>query len=187
MPLARLSGKVRNVQIEDRPTPECSGGYSARQMASMFSDVWDEWEEFAALGFGVTLSECTGKRCGGVAHGVSFPERDVLQFVGWLEHEWPRIKRRRELHRAVVPYLHSDWVGSAAIVRGNLALMRTRPSAAVRGQYLDEWEAAVAAGPDEVEQLATMPGEHGEALRQASPLAGVLPQEELQRTNKEAK
>lgn len=65
--------------------------------------------------------------------------------------------------------------------------MRTRPSPAVHGRYLDEWEAAVATGPDEVERLATMPGSYGDTLRQVSPLAGVLPQEELQRIIKETK
>lgn len=72
---------------ENRPSPECSGGYSARQMASMFSGVWDEWEEFVELGLGVTLSECTGKACGGVVHGVRFSVSDVVQFEGWLTHD----------------------------------------------------------------------------------------------------
>ncbi|UOQ60654.1 hypothetical protein MUN76_01320 [Leucobacter rhizosphaerae] len=147
-------------------------------MMDLFSELQFEWDVFASLGMGIAWSVCNGKNCGGGSHGGVCPERDVVQFLGWLEHEWPRIWRRRELHRAAALYLHSNWVNSEALIRKNLELKRSRPSAAAHSVYLDEWEFAVGAGPDEVERLAVMPGRHGEALRLVSPLAGVLPEEE---------
>mgnify|MGYP003440847658 FL=1 len=163
---------------ENRPRPECGSSYSTVQMIERFRELQYEWDVFVSLGMGIAWSECKGTSCGGVAHGGVCPERDVLQFFEWLKHEWPRIRRRRELHRAAAPFLHSNWVNSEALIRKNLELKRSRPSAVANGAYLDEWESAVDAGPDEVERLAMMPGRHGEALRLVTPLAGVLPEEE---------
>lgn len=160
---------------ESFPSPECQGGYGIPQMRTMFSGLESEWEEFTNLSQGITFSACA---CEGGKHSVRVPAVDVFRFSDWLNHEWPRIERRREMHRAAVPYLYSDWVKAEAQIRGHLALLRTRPRAAVIGRELNEWEAAIDAGPNEVERLALLTGRHGEELREASPLAGILPDEE---------
>ena len=44
--------------------------------------------------------------------------------------------------------------------------------------YLSEWRAAMDAGLDAVDHLATAEGEHANALRQCSPISGILSNKE---------
>ncbi len=82
-----------------------------------------------------------------------------------------------ELHRAVLPYLRSDWPSAEKKIRSNIARLNRRPRAKLAQGWVREWECAVDNGPDAVAAVALTSGDRGNDLRQVSPLVGVLPQE----------
>lgn len=82
------------------------------------------------------------------------------------------------LHKAAVPHLISDWGRVEPIIRQNLARYRERPRSPLAQSWVDEWQAAVEQGPEAVSEVALTPDERGHDLRQMTPLAGVLTQQE---------
>lgn len=82
------------------------------------------------------------------------------------------------LHRAAVKYVVADWESAESVIRANLSWLQSRRRAPLAESWIAEWAAAVDAGADAVKRVALTPGERGEDLRQVSPLAGVLPEEE---------
>lgn len=83
-----------------------------------------------------------------------------------------------QLHRAAVQHLLKDWAAAEPVIRANLERLRSRRRAPLAETWVAEWVAAVEAGPEAVARVALTPGGRGEDLRQVSPLAGVLPEEE---------
>lgn len=79
------------------------------------------------------------------------------------------------LHEAAVPYILSEWERSERIIEDNLAKLRARTRGPLALRWLEEWEAAWRSGPEDLAALALLEGEHGDDLRQMTPLAGVLP------------
>jgi hypothetical protein len=81
----------------------------------------------------------------------------------------------RALHAAVEPYILADWERARTIMLRNIEkqLPRAR-NPLVRG-WISEWEYAIRQGPEVVIALSRIEGEHGDDLRQMTPLAGVLP------------
>jgi hypothetical protein len=83
------------------------------------------------------------------------------------------------LHRAVRAELETDPDRVLAIARRNLA--RYREIHGQRGgtyRYFDQWEQILDSGPEGVPLALADPGEVADGLRQSSPFAGVLPEEQ---------
>lgn len=83
-----------------------------------------------------------------------------------------------QLHRAVLPFLEHDWPTNRRIILKNLAFLNSRPRSELARSWVSSWEHAVARGPQAVAEVALTEGERGDDLRQVTPLAGVLPEEE---------
>lgn len=81
------------------------------------------------------------------------------------------------LHRAALPYVYRDWSAARRVMQFNLDRMKMRRRAPLAEGWVAEWQQALNIGPEAVEQVALMPGERGDDLRQMTPFAGVLPQD----------
>lgn len=84
------------------------------------------------------------------------------------------------LHRALVTELHRDPSRVLEIGRQNISKRFSRQerlSPRYR-HWLELWESAINEGPDSVAKLAFSEGELGDDLRQVSPFAGALTQEQ---------
>lgn len=79
-------------------------------------------------------------------------------------------------HRLVIKRMQSD-PGLIDKARMTLDLWLSKGPQPNR-VYLAEWQRAMDAGLDALEQLATTEGDHPNALRQCSPISGVLTNEE---------
>lgn len=81
----------------------------------------------------------------------------------------------RALHAAAEPYIRTEWSRARRIIASNLARQRTHAHGPLAQKWTHEWERAAAQGPEAVIALSRLRGEHGNDLRQMTPLAGVLP------------
>ncbi|UPL15703.1 hypothetical protein [Microbacterium galbinum] len=81
----------------------------------------------------------------------------------------------RALHAAVEPYVLADWERAREIMLRNIAKQIPRARSPLARGWLSEWEDAIRRGPEAVIDLSRLEGEHGNDLRQMTPLAGVLP------------
>ncbi len=82
--------------------------------------------------------------------------------------------RSLALHRAIVTDLMADPDTVIATAQTNLVTMRRSNPGAAR--LLDEWESILRQSPQRIASQSLDPGEHGRALRQVTPFAGVLDQ-----------
>lgn len=95
----------------------------------------------------------------------------------------PRLERREErvsleLHRAVVRHLRADDGRVREIARSNLPLLRRNVRGDQANGWLDEWERALGGPTTDLIALCLREDEHGVDLRQVSPFAGVVPDDE---------
>ena len=84
------------------------------------------------------------------------------------------------LHRALVAELNRDPARVLEVGRQNISkryLRAERLSPRYRS-WLELWETAINEGPESVSELAFKNGELGDDLRQVSPFAGALTQEQ---------
>ena len=85
-------------------------------------------------------------------------------------------RRSLALHGRVLDHLLRDPEGVRARARRNLAVIRgANPNA---GPWLDEWAHLLQGPIHELASALIATDEHARALRQSSPFAGVLTQEE---------
>lgn len=95
----------------------------------------------------------------------------------------PILERREEqvqyrLHRALVDRLLRDPGDYKDVARKNIARSRELVRGTVAHGWLDEWE-RLAEGPlDELLDVCLRPDEHGVVMRQVSPFAGLLSDDE---------
>lgn len=79
------------------------------------------------------------------------------------------------LHAAVEPYILADWERARTIMLRNIDKQLPRAQNPLVRGWIAEWEEAIRQGRDAVIVLSRLEGEHGNDLRQMTPLAGVLP------------
>lgn len=82
------------------------------------------------------------------------------------------------LHGAVAGHLAIDPAGTMARAQKNLDHLRQVHSSAMSNRWLDAWQAAVDSGPDAVLEILTSRSPLATDLRQNSPFAGVLAEDE---------
>jgi excisionase family DNA binding protein len=82
------------------------------------------------------------------------------------------------LHRAVAGRLVADPVGVLAKAAANLERLRVIHPTGMTARWLDQWRAVLAAGAEAVLDTLTSRSAHAIELRQNSPFAGVLPEQE---------
>jgi len=110
-------------------------------------------------------------------------ERDTIDAFLRVPAFRPGLRREQLaslwLHRAVAGRVVQDPATVLDHARANLdQLSREHPSA---GSWLDAWRRAVDGGPEEVLQVLTSPADSAVELRQNTPFAGVLDEEERRR------
>jgi len=108
---------------------------------------------------------------------------DLTRFASTPSADVPRDILRQQLrslwlHRAVAGRLAADPDGVLAIARANLE--RARALHPRSGPWIDEW-AAIVGDPEQVMESLTSPSAASDELRQNSPFAGVLEEEERAR------
>jgi hypothetical protein len=88
-------------------------------------------------------------------------------------------RRKLEYHRVVVDHLNRDEARVRRIGLENVAKIRSLYLAPNRAnEWIDEWEELLC-GPREALATACLePGEHGNDMRQMTPFAGVITQDE---------
>jgi excisionase family DNA binding protein len=126
-------------------------------------------------------------------HVVDLCERGVLPFVSVGSHR--RVRRadvvglmRRELsrdqerslwlHRVVAGRLALDPNGVLALAARNLRHLREVHPGGMTAQWLDRWQQVLDRGEDAVFSVLTSPSADAAELRQNSPFAGVLSEQE---------
>ena len=82
------------------------------------------------------------------------------------------------LHVAVAGHLAVDPTGTLARARTNLERLRGVHPSGMSSHWLEAWEAVLADGPDAILQTLTSRAPMAVELRQNSPFAGVLPDNE---------
>ena len=82
------------------------------------------------------------------------------------------------LHGAVAGHLAADPVGTLAHARTNLERLQTAHPTGMSARWLRTWQSVIDAGPEGVLQTLTSQAPLAVELRQNSPFAGVLPDEE---------
>jgi excisionase family DNA binding protein len=96
----------------------------------------------------------------------------------------PRLTRDQErslwLHRAVAGRLVVDPRNTLAKARSNIEKLDQQHRGTRAGDYVARWAELVKAGTDAVLEALTSPGPEATELRQNSPFAGVLSEEERQ-------
>lgn len=85
------------------------------------------------------------------------------------------------LHAAVAGRLAADPVGSLARARANLARLRSAHPDGRSDRWFDSWESILGSGPEAVLQALTELTPRAIELRQNSPFAGVLSDDERMR------
>ncbi|MGF1648699.1 MAG: helix-turn-helix domain-containing protein [Kineosporiaceae bacterium] len=128
-------------------------------------------------------------------HVVDLCDRGELRFVWAGRHRRiargdlevvrrPALTREQArslwLHQAVAGHLVVDPGGVIARAQKNLNRIRAVHSDGWASAWLDRWEQVLAAGPDHVLQALTSRSEEAIELRQNSPFAGVLTEDERQ-------
>ena len=97
----------------------------------------------------------------------------------------PRLNRDQRqslwLHGAVAGHLTADPVGTLARARTNLERLRTAHPKGMSARWLQTWQSVLDLGPEAVLQTLTSQTPLAIDLRQNSPFAGVLPDEERRR------
>jgi hypothetical protein len=83
-----------------------------------------------------------------------------------------------ELHRALLGKLIGDFDGVRKIARRNLARSRSTVRGDQARAWLDEWSDLLDGPPERLVDLLLGTDEHSIDLRQVSPFAGVLSEEE---------
>jgi len=126
-------------------------------------------------------------------HVVDLCERGVLPFVSVGSHR--RVRRadvtglmRRELtrdqerslwlHRVVAGRLALDPHAVLTLAAKNLKHLRQVHPGGMTAQWLDQWQKVLDSGEDAVFSVLTSPSGHAVDLRQNSPFAGVLSEQE---------
>jgi len=126
-------------------------------------------------------------------HVVDLCERGALPFVSVGSHR--RVRRadvagliRRELtrdqerslwlHRVVAGRLALDPDGVLALAARNLRHLREVHPRGMTAHWLDRWQQVLDSGEDAVFSVLTSPSAEAAELRQNSPFAGVLSEEE---------
>jgi excisionase family DNA binding protein len=126
-------------------------------------------------------------------HVVDLCERGALPFVSVGSHR--RVRRadvaglmRQELtrdqerslwlHRVVAGRLALDPDGVLALAARNLRHLREVHPGGVTAHWLDRWQQLLASGEDAVFSVLTSPSADAAELRQNSPFAGVLSEQE---------
>ncbi|MHB1702360.1 MAG: helix-turn-helix domain-containing protein [Acidobacteriaceae bacterium] len=82
--------------------------------------------------------------------------------------------RTLEMHRAIATKIGADPEGTLAIARANLATARTADTNGNTTPYLDTWEALIEGPLDRLIRVMNSTDQAARDLRQASPFAGVL-------------
>jgi excisionase family DNA binding protein len=94
----------------------------------------------------------------------------------------PRLTRDQErslwLHHAVAGRLVTDPVATLAKARTNIDKLARQHGGTLAGEYVDRWRRLLDDGPDALLEALTSTAPHALELRQNSPFAGVLPNEE---------
>ena len=80
-------------------------------------------------------------------------------------------------HRVAVARLRSE-PGKAEEVRRQLSRWRKEAGLTRSKAYLDEWEALLGSGPDQLERVVCAADEHAAVLRSVSPMSILLTQKE---------
>jgi hypothetical protein len=84
--------------------------------------------------------------------------------------------RSREMHRIVADRIGRD---PGILERARQTIARWRPNQSPRSMpYLDRWQRLIDAGPDAVIAKLLEDSDDGDVMRQTSPFAGVLTNEE---------
>lgn len=88
-------------------------------------------------------------------------------------------QRSLDLHRLIVGKIQED---PSLLLRAGAILARWKMMAGPNtSSYISEWERLLASNPSEISAYACDPSEHGNALRQNSPLACLLRPKERSR------
>ncbi len=94
----------------------------------------------------------------------------------------PRLNRDQRqsiwLHGAVAGHVAADPANTLAHARTNLARLRSAHPSGMSARWLDAWQSVLDDGPEHVLSILTSPTPLAVELRQNSPFAGVLPDEE---------
>lgn len=87
-------------------------------------------------------------------------------------------RRQLAMGQAIADKLRADPERVIAMGRRNLANLRARPGAERAARWLDEWDLRLAEGPASVIEILEDAGEHGHDMRQMTPFAQALSNEE---------
>jgi hypothetical protein len=107
---------------------------------------------------------------------VSEVAREALEHA--LRPRRPEERVQLELHRALLGKLIADYDEARTIVRRNLARSRSMVRGDLERGWVDEWSELLEGPPERMVDVFLGEDEHSIDLRQVSPFAGVLSEQE---------
>ncbi|MEH0110734.1 hypothetical protein V6N00_13570 [Tersicoccus sp. MR15.9] len=118
-----------------------------------------------------------------VAERLGISNKVVQDAIAMARRRRPQLDRREdrvawELHRAVADQLRADPAHVVKTARRNLERMRDRPRSQIAQSWLDEWDQLLNASEPEIRARMLATDERATDLRQMSPFAGALSQDQ---------